>query len=67
MMWLMKILKIQLGEKFLIKYYVILAFNTAKNLKYDDINAGWLQWFIKFLMRRLQAEQLKMKVFLIKN
>ena len=32
-----------------------------------DINLDLLQWFINFLIKRLQAEQLKTKMFLIKN
>ena len=32
-----------------------------------DINLDLLQWFINFLIKRLQAEQLKTKIFLIKN
>ena len=32
-----------------------------------DINLDLLQWFINFLRKRLQAEQLKTKIFLIKN
>ena len=32
-----------------------------------DINLDLLQWFINFLIKRLQVEQLKTKIFLIKN
>ena len=37
-------------------------FNTAKNPKNDGYKYG-LAWFINFLIKRLQAEQLKMKYF----
>ena len=32
-----------------------------------DIKRVLLQWFVNFLIKKLQVEQLKMKVFLIKN
>ena len=43
------------------------AFNIAKNLKYDRYKCGFLQWFINFFIKKLQVEQVKMKIFLIKN
>ena len=42
------------------------AFNIAKNPKYDGYRRG-LQWFIIFLIKKLLVEQLKMKLYLIKN
>ena len=35
------------------------AFNTAKFPTYDDIKKVLLQWFINFLIKIIQAEQLK--------
>ena len=32
-----------------------------------DINVYLLQWFINFLKKKFQVEQLKMKIFLIKK
>ena len=32
-----------------------------------DVKRVLLQWFINFLIKRLQAEQSKMKLYLIKN
>ena len=32
-----------------------------------DINVYLLQWFINFLKKKIQVEQLKMKIFLIKK
>ena len=43
------------------------AFNIAKNPKYDGYKGVLLQWYIIFSIIKLQAEQLKMKIFLTKN
>ena len=41
--------------------------NIAKNRKWMDINVDLFQWSINLLRKKLQMEQLKMKLFLIKN
>ena len=46
------------------------AFIIAKNrmeINMMDINVELIQWFIDFLIKNLQVEQLKRKIFLIKN
>ena len=43
------------------------AFNIAKNPKYDGYQRGLASTVYKFLLKRLQVEQLKMKLFPIKN
>ena len=43
------------------------AFNIAKNPKYDGYQRGLASMIYNFLIRRLQVEQLEMKIFLIKN
>ena len=43
------------------------AFDILKILNIMDIKEVLLQWFIHVLMKRLQVEQLKMKLCLIKN
>ena len=43
------------------------AFDILKILNIMDIKEVLLQWFIRVLMKRLQVEQLKMKLCLIKN
>ena len=43
------------------------AFNIAKNPKYDGYQRGLASMIYNFLIRRLQMEQLEMKIFLIKN
>ena len=42
-------------------------FNIAKKLKHDDINMDLPQWFINFLIKKRQVEQLKMELILINN
>ena len=42
------------------------AFNIAKNSK-QDTNMDLLQWSIHFLIQWLPMEELKMKLYLIKN
>ena len=46
------------------------AFIIAKNrmeINMMDINVELIQWFINFLIKNLQVEQVKRKIFLIKN
>ena len=38
------------------------AFNIVKNPKYDGCQRDFLQWPIIFLVKRLQTEQLKMRI-----
>ena len=42
-------------------------FNIAKYPKYDGIKVDLFQRFKKFLIKNLSVEQLKKKLFLIKN
>ena len=42
------------------------AFNIAKNPNYG-CNVGLIQWFINFLIKKLQLKQLKKNFFVIKN
>ena len=43
------------------------AFKIPKNPKCDGYQHGLTSLVYKFLIKKLQAEQLKMKIFLIKN
>ena len=43
------------------------AFNIAKNQKYDGCQRGLINLFISFLIKKLLVEQLKIKIFIIKN
>ena len=43
------------------------VFNIAKNPKYDGYQCGLASMVYKFFDKKLQAEQLKMKIFVIKN
>ena len=43
------------------------AFNIAKIPKYDGYQRGLASMVYKFLIKKFQVEQLKMKLFLIKN
>ena len=43
------------------------AFNIAKNIKYDGYQRGLTSMIYKFLIKKLWVEQLKTKIFLIKN
>ena len=45
-----------------IKHLILLKMQNIMDLK--EVS---LQWFINFLIKMLQAEQLKKKIFLIKN
>ena len=43
------------------------AFNITKNLKYDGYNVDLLQWSINFIIKKLLAVLLKMRIFQTKN
>ena len=43
------------------------AFNTAKNPKLDGYQRRLTSMFINLLIKKLQIEQLKKKLYLIKN
>ena len=43
------------------------AFNVAKNPKYDGYQHGLASMVYNFLDKKLLVEQLKMKLYLIKN
>ena len=43
------------------------TFNIAKNSKYDGYQGGLVSVVYIFLIKRLLMEQLKMKIYLIKN
>ena len=43
------------------------AFNITKNSKYDGYQRGTASMVWKFLIKKLQTEQLKMEIFLTKN
>ena len=49
------------------KYYLIKHLILPKIQNMMDINVGLLQWSINFLIKTFLVEQLKMKLFLIKN
>ena len=50
------------SDKILIKHLIQLKIRNMM-----DINVDLFHWFRNFLIKKLQAEQLKMKIFLIKN
>ena len=65
MIWPMEILKIYIEEQPLIKYCVIilLKIQIMKDIQnMIDIKVVWLQWFIYFLIKRLQVVLLKTKL-----
>ena len=43
------------------------AFNTAKKSKYDGYQSGLASMVYNFFHKKLLVEQLKMKLYLIKN
>ena len=43
------------------------AFNITKNSKYDGYQRGTASMVWNFLIKKLQTEQLKMEIFIIKN
>ena len=63
----MEILKIQIEEQLLIRYYVKKHLILLKIQNMMNINVNFLHWFINFLIKELLVEQLKMKLYLIKN
>ena len=65
MIWPMEILKIYIEEQPLIRYCVIilLKIQIMKDIQnMIDIKVVWLQWFIYFLIKRLQVVLLKTKL-----
>ena len=62
-MWLMEILKIELDEQLLIKYYMIKHLILLKIQNMMDINVDLLQWSINFLIKKLLALVLKIIMF----
>ena len=57
MKWLMEILRINLEEQLLMKYYMIKHLILLKIENMMDINAGLLQWFINILNKVFQYKQ----------
>ena len=59
MTWLTEILKIELEEQLLIKYYKIkrLIFLKVQNMM--DIKGVLLQWFINFLIKKTSVSSIK--------
>ena len=49
------------------KYCALNHFMLLKTLNIMDIKEVFLQWFIKFVIKRLLVKELKIKIFLIKN
>ena len=43
------------------------AFNITKNSKYDGCQRGLASVIYKFLIKKIQTEQLKLKIFLINS
>ena len=56
MILIMEILKIEIEEQLLIKHYMIKDLILLKIRNMIDINVSLPQWFINFLMKKLQAE-----------
>ena len=67
MTWFMKILKIYLEEQLLIKYCMIKHLILLKIQNMMDIKEVFLQSSTNFLIKKLLAAVLKMKIFLIMN
>ena len=67
MTWLMEILNTYLEEQLLIKYYVIKHLILLKIQNMININVYLLHWFTKFLIRKLQAVILKIRIGQTKN
>ena len=53
---IMEILKIEIEEQLLIKHYMIKDLILLKIRNMIDINVSLPQWFINFLIKKLQAE-----------
>ena len=60
----MKILKIGIEEQLLIKHYMIKPLILLKMRYMMDVDVDLLKWP---LIKKLQVEQLKIKMFLMKN
>ena len=60
----MKILKIGIEEQLLIKHYMIKPLILLKMRYMMDVDVDLLKWP---LIKKLQVEQLKIKIFLMKN
>ena len=60
----MKILKIGIEEQLLIKHYMIKPLILLKMRYMMDVDVELLKWP---LIKKLQVEQLKIKMFLMKN
>ena len=56
MILIMEILKIEIEEQLLIKHYMIKDLVLLKIRNMIDINVSLPQWFINFLIKKLQAE-----------
>ena len=56
MILIMEILKIEIEEQLLIKHYMIKDSVLLKIRNMIDINVSLPQWFINFLIKKLQAE-----------
>ena len=56
MILIMEILKIEIEEQLLIKHYMIKDIILLKIRNMIDINVSLPQWFINFLIKKLQAE-----------
>ena len=56
MILIMEILKIEIEEQLLIKHYMIKDLILLKIRNMIDINVSLPQWFINFLIKKLQAE-----------
>ena len=59
--------KFLLEEQLLIKYCMIRHLILLKIRTIMNINVDLLQWIINFMIKKVQAEKLKMKMFLIRN
>ena len=60
----MKILKIGIEEQLLIKHYMIKPLILLKMRYMMDVDVDLLKWP---LIKKVQVEQLKIKMFLMKN
>ena len=56
MILIMEILKIEIEEQLLIKHYMVKDLILLKIRNMIDINVSLPQWFINFLIKKLQAE-----------
>ena len=56
MILIMEILKIEIEEQLLIKHYMIKDLILLRIRNMIDINVSLPQWFINFLIKKLQSE-----------